>query len=460
MKKVLILANDFPPLNTPGALRAFSFFKYLARYGYSPIVVTRHWSADQATTESKHLPSKERFVELETHEFGLIYRVPFRGDLRDRVIGIFGLGGLVTIRKLLTVLISFSKYHSFLADNLSGIYRQALEVCKNTKIDFLVATGEPFVLFRHAALISNELGVPWVADYRDGWSTHHLRANPQSLMRKLVLNYERRVEVKTLRSAAFFTTVSRYLAGEIAELIKRPGVEIPNGAELDHYPETISSQSNGAFRIVYTGTVFDKPYIEILCNGIKRFVEEQKPANVEVLFVGIESGAEPAVRRIRALSREFSHIVKVVPSVAPDVAANFQSNASILICLVAGSQAKGVMGAKLYSYAATRNPIVSVPCEPGSLTDFFPGRDIQRFAFNSEELVDALRMYYARHLAGESLKTSITDQEMFSISREYQVREFARHLDKFAAGASKHRIIDEDAAQLGSPSLSHRSEYH
>jgi hypothetical protein len=156
MKSVLILANDFPPANSPGAQRAYSFFKYLKRHGYAPIVVTRHWSAEQVTTESKHSPSKERAVTVEHGECGTVYRVPFDGDVRDKLVTRFGLGRLVALRKLVTALITVAKFKFMSADNLGGLYRQALKICREGKVDFIIASGEPFVLFRHAALISKQ----------------------------------------------------------------------------------------------------------------------------------------------------------------------------------------------------------------------------------------------------------------------------------------------------------------
>ncbi len=41
MKKVLIIAYDFPPLNSVGAKRPYSWYKYFKKYNVYPIVITR-----------------------------------------------------------------------------------------------------------------------------------------------------------------------------------------------------------------------------------------------------------------------------------------------------------------------------------------------------------------------------------------------------------------------------------
>jgi hypothetical protein len=43
MKKLLILAYDFPPYVSVGGLRPYNWFKYLKEFGVEPIVVTRQW---------------------------------------------------------------------------------------------------------------------------------------------------------------------------------------------------------------------------------------------------------------------------------------------------------------------------------------------------------------------------------------------------------------------------------
>ncbi len=43
MKKLLILAYDFPPYVSVGGLRSHSWYKYLNKFNVYPIVITRQW---------------------------------------------------------------------------------------------------------------------------------------------------------------------------------------------------------------------------------------------------------------------------------------------------------------------------------------------------------------------------------------------------------------------------------
>ena len=44
MKKVLIIAHDFPPLTSIGALRPESWYNHFKEFNIYPIIVTRKWT--------------------------------------------------------------------------------------------------------------------------------------------------------------------------------------------------------------------------------------------------------------------------------------------------------------------------------------------------------------------------------------------------------------------------------
>ena len=47
MKKVLILAYDFPPYVSVGGMRPYNWYRYLKEFDVEPVVITRQW-------ENKH----------------------------------------------------------------------------------------------------------------------------------------------------------------------------------------------------------------------------------------------------------------------------------------------------------------------------------------------------------------------------------------------------------------------
>ena len=75
--KVLIICNDFPPLNSIGGQRPYSWFKYFHEYGIQTTVITKNWiknvsSSDEILKNVKH----QKFSE--NTKYGKIIKVPHK----------------------------------------------------------------------------------------------------------------------------------------------------------------------------------------------------------------------------------------------------------------------------------------------------------------------------------------------------------------------------------------------
>jgi len=166
--KVLIFAHDFPPLTSIGAMRPESWFNYFKGFGLYPIIVTRNWGSKPNSYLDYYKGSDTNITEIEETEKGTIIKAPFRPNLRDRLIV---KNKFSFFRKILSALLEYFKYRTFFADNTRELYHEADKYIENNKIDFILATGEPWVCFRYAHLLSKKYNIPWSSDYRDGWNT-------------------------------------------------------------------------------------------------------------------------------------------------------------------------------------------------------------------------------------------------------------------------------------------------
>ena len=72
--KVLILCNDFPPINSIGAERPYSWYKYFHEFDLNPIVITKNWISDGSTP----INEIDNFTSKETSKYGLIIRTKKR----------------------------------------------------------------------------------------------------------------------------------------------------------------------------------------------------------------------------------------------------------------------------------------------------------------------------------------------------------------------------------------------
>src|SRR5215217_9676376 len=97
--RVLILAHDFPPLNTIGSRRPYSWYQHFPKDNIHPVVVTKSWEDSSATARDiatqKGVP--ETIIE-ETPERTII-KVPLKKTLPERMLARYGASQFIFVRK-------------------------------------------------------------------------------------------------------------------------------------------------------------------------------------------------------------------------------------------------------------------------------------------------------------------------------------------------------------------------
>ena len=289
MKKLLILAYDFPPYVSVGGLRPYAWYRYLKEYGVEPVVVTRQWSNKYGNELDYIAPSESKETIVETTEYGTIIRTPYKPNLANRIMLKYGRNKFVLIRKMVSAWYELMQFLFFVGPK-SGLYRGAKEYLKHNKVDAIIATGEPFVLFKYASVLSKKYGIPWVADYRDPWS-QSVKRSSNLFSRKLNFLYER----KTTSNALYLTTVSDFIKKKIQ--ISAASNSIVEIITNGYNPESIATsknvkQKNDKLRFAYMGTIYKWYPIDSLMKVFEDFVIEDPTCNIELNFYGINNSLE------------------------------------------------------------------------------------------------------------------------------------------------------------------------
>ena len=282
MKKVLILAYDFPPYVSVGGLRPHAWYKYLKEFGVEPIVVTRQWE----NVHGNHLDyiskgSSDQAIIEET-EFGTIIRSPYHPNLANRLMLKYGENKFRIIRKSISAFYEFAQFF-FVVGPKSSIYKTAKQYLKSNRVDAIIATGDPFVLFSYAAQLSEEFKTPWIADYRDPWS--HNQQHGKNIIQKKWNNY---IEKKTVSSASYIRTVSQFVHFKIDKLIpNKPFSIAPNGFDTTVIDKvkTISQNSDNLV-IAFVGTIYNWNPIESFLRIADKFVSQDPNAKIIFKFYG------------------------------------------------------------------------------------------------------------------------------------------------------------------------------
>ncbi|HOL99065.1 MAG TPA: glycosyltransferase [Bacteroidales bacterium] len=250
MKKLLILAYDFPPYVSVGGLRPYSWYKYMHEFGIFPVVVTRQWANKYGNHLDYIAPGESNDVIIEESEKGIIIRAPYKPTLANRLMLRYGENRFKFLRKIITGWYEFVQWFLPVGTKYS-IYKAAKEFLKTNKVDCIIATGDPFILFRYASILSKKHNIPWIADYRDPWAQD---TNNSYFIRKIFLYLERKIVSRASR----ITTVSQFLINLIKSNLKNQNFKIVyNGYDSFSLPTNYPNQpSNKVLTIAYAGTIY------------------------------------------------------------------------------------------------------------------------------------------------------------------------------------------------------------
>ena len=282
MKKLLILAYDFPPYVSVGGLRPHNWFKYLKEYGVEPVVVKRQWQNKYGNHLDYIAEGYSDQIVIKKDEHGVKVCTPYKPNFSNRLYLKYGEHKFRLLRKAISGFYEVAQY-LYPVGPKSEIYAAARAYLKENKVDAIIATGDPFVLFSYAAQLSTEFGIPWIADYRDPWS--HNQEHQKNFLQKW---WNRFQEKKNVSSAAHITTVSSFVHRKIDSLIpNKPFTILPNGYD----PEIINAvkdmpQASDKLNIGFVGTIYEWHPIESFLRACDTFIQQQPEAKLQLNFYG------------------------------------------------------------------------------------------------------------------------------------------------------------------------------
>ena len=346
--KVLILAYDFPPSVRVGGFRPNAWLRYLGEFGVDPVVVTRQWDTAYGDDRDYVAPSASSECFVERAGYGVVIRVPHRPSLSERLLLGHGAARYRLARKALSACYELGQY-LLPTGTKRELYRAAHEYLRHHQVDAILATGEPFVLFRYGAMLSTKFGVPWIADYRDPWS-HDERTSIKRVSRR----WEFRLERKIVRTASAVTTVCESLRELLQSLHgDKPVYVVRNGYD----PEAIHGAqfvqpARDRMTITFVGTLYPWDPIRSVLAVCDRCVRDRGPV-FELRLVLLNAIAEVAAM----LSAEFPALapcVQIVDRMPNNQAAIELARANALLLFNPYS----FTGTRIYDYLAVRRRVL------------------------------------------------------------------------------------------------------
>jgi glycosyltransferase involved in cell wall biosynthesis len=348
VKRVLFLAYLFPPIANSGTQRSLKFAKYLADWGWEPVVVTaaefHGHHTDPALLDD--LPPGVRVV-----------RVPMLNEhIAHSLSSVLGSGTVA--RRIGDGLRWRMQNHRRPPDFHSWwqptAFRAAMRLCRQHRFDAILATGYPWTSLVTGRDLSGATGIPFVADFRDLWAGEHLfREERPDGAGELALEHS--VVEHATRVVTASNGIARRLAGAHPDVDRAKFVTIHNGFDPGDLDVPAAPRAADCrFRIVFTGVWKDGYNPAHLYDAIG-WIHRSAPAlleGVEVITAGYTPG-EAAWRGLDAYITERG-VVSHREAVA------LMRSADLLYLSHVDRDRQWVVPGKLYEYLATGVPVLAL----------------------------------------------------------------------------------------------------
>jgi len=283
VKKVLILAYDFPPYVSVGAMRPYNWYKYLHEFDVYPIVISRQWNNKHGNHLDYISPSESTETIIEESDKGTIIRTPYSPNLANRLMLKYGDSNNIFLRKAISAFYEYSQF-LFLIGTKSPLYFAAKKYLKTSKVDLIIATGGPFVLFRYASILSKKFNINWIADYRDAWS--HDLANQKNFCLKYWHSY---FEKKIVSTSTQIITTNDFFKSKISNLIKNKKITILQNGYDPEAKDSIKDiqQKNEILSIAFIGTIYNWHPLKSFLSVVSEFISDKREVKIQINFYGI-----------------------------------------------------------------------------------------------------------------------------------------------------------------------------
>lgn len=377
-QKVLFISYNFPPHGGAGVQRSLKFVKYLPQFGWRPLVIAADPDAGPVRDDSllADIPAGTRIDRIEAFS---IYR--FIARLRR-----LGLGKLAVLVNLLLQIPDPARFWAAKA------FPVAMQVVHQEHPDAIYSTSGPYSDHLLAMRIARQTGLPWLADFRDPWSSNLLIPYLPGY-RKV----NRRMERQVLQAANQVVSISPPWLDDFQSHLDRDKEKfsvISNGYDPADIPVVPGDNGSGPFILTHLGSFYRNRRPDDLIKAVRLLIDRGDiPAeDIRIRFIGKNPpGSVP-------LEAPFEHIPYIPHK---ELQAYRQSTSALLLLLNTSPQASGDVSGKIFEYIASNRPILGIVPPGGTAEQLIEQtRTGISVTSNPQEIASALLSLYTQRKSG------------------------------------------------------------
>ena len=294
---------------------------------------------------------------------------------------------------------------------INPTYKFLKKYYKENNLNTLITTGPPHSMHLAGMKLKQDIGVNWVADFRDPWSNffqNKLLNQLESTMKKHV-----KAENEVLKNCNAAFTTSQSLRSKF--LNKNSNVfYIPSGFE-----EKIEPTDHDKFRVLYTGSMKDIQNPQNLWLALHELIEsdENFKKDVEIVLIG-------NIDRWIINSLEFKKIRdRKILSYMPKKELNLEMSKACLlvVCSVNYADSNDIVPGKFFHYLAANKNILGISNKGSDLEKIInETKSGMSFDYNNyEDLKNYIYKCYQKFLKGEKPRNELNENYLsINIAKE------------------------------------------
>jgi len=410
--KVLIITYYWPPAGGPGVQRWLKFVKYLPDFGIEPVV---------------YIPENPTYPLIDK---GLLAEVnPKATIIKNKIIepyswaSAFSKGntkkissGIIPNRKKQSAMEKFMLWvrgNVFIPDARVLWVKPSVaylsKYISENGIDTVITTGPPHSLHLIAMELKNQLGIKWIADFRDPWTTigYHkeLKLGPAAEKK------HKELEAEVLASADTILVTSPTTKKEFEALTAKPIEVITNGYDV----ENVDKQPlDDKFTLAHIGSFLSERNPRILWKALAELIKDNKQfkerfqlkllgaVSQEVLNAITEFKLEPYLNNLGYVSHA-------------EAVAQQRKSQVLLLVEINSEETKCIIPGKLFEYMASERPVIAIGPEGADFAAIMQSTNTGVFTTyeEKERLKDAILDYFNQYLQG-NLKANAIGLQQYS----------------------------------------------
>lgn len=358
MKRVLMVAEKFPPFNVSGSARPFYFAKYLPEFGYQPLVLSSRIlpTEDRDDALLGELPECVRVVRTPRLLFPLAVRLRQLG--KRRAAATARSPAAPSLPRQPGTLGSLVKHLGWWlhwdVDWSAGAILAGRHVSKGAPPELIWASGPHFRNLAAAARIASALGKPLVADLRDPWTYGSLWSPKTAEIARAERRWAERVLAQAARVVFTSPLTLAAMHARFPNLPRENWRVITNGYD-DETVEPLRGVPDDQCLFRYIGSLNERRYPDSLIRGFELSCRDPSfKASAALEFIGnagphahkAELAPGCAVRFHGPVSRRDS------------VRYMFGSDVNVLLQTI--NEGQDVVSGKAFDYLHAGKPILAV----------------------------------------------------------------------------------------------------